>query len=437
MTYRRGFAFLALGALTFGLGLAVAAPAAAEPATTVRYPAGAATTRYNGLAFDTCTAPSLTQMQAWLGSPYRAVGIYIGGSNRSCSQPQLTPSWVSAVSKLGWRLVPIYLGRQAPCTFRQNAVKITPSQASAQGTASASAAVSQAKALGILPGSAIYGDMEHYDVTSATCRSAVLRYLSSWTKELHRQGYVSGVYAHLNSGAKHLSEAFTSSSYARTDALWIARWDGSSALTGWSGISNSLWAVHQRGKQYRGDHDETYGGVTLNIDNDRFDAPVATVSYDYTVTSSTSLSARTGPSTSYSVVKSYLPGATVNVVCQAPGSKVGTTTVWDKLTDGSYVTDYYVSTPSKPGYSAPLQPCRYPYQVSSPDGLNKRSGPGSSYRIVGKLPNGALAWVVAQKAGTKVGTTSVWDKLEDGTWVTDYYVATPSKTTYSKPIPRG
>ena len=92
MIYRRGFTFLALSALTFGLGLVIAAPAAAEPATTVSYPAGATTMRYSGLAFDTCTAPSLTQMQAWLDSPYRAVGIYIGGPNRSCGQPQLTAS---------------------------------------------------------------------------------------------------------------------------------------------------------------------------------------------------------------------------------------------------------------------------------------------------------------------------------------------------------
>jgi hypothetical protein len=67
MIYRRGLTFFALTALTVGLGLVLVVPAAAEPATTVSYPAGAAATRYSGLAFDTCTAPSLTQMQAWLG----------------------------------------------------------------------------------------------------------------------------------------------------------------------------------------------------------------------------------------------------------------------------------------------------------------------------------------------------------------------------------
>ena len=48
----------------------------------------------------------------------------------------------------------------------------------------------------------------------------------------------------------------------------------SSVSAGWAGVPDYRWAVHQRGKQYRGDHTETYGGVTLNIDNDRFDAPV-------------------------------------------------------------------------------------------------------------------------------------------------------------------
>jgi uncharacterized protein YraI len=68
--------------------------------------------------------------------------------------------------------------------------------------------------------------------------------------------------------------------------------------------------------------------------------------------------------------------------------------------------------------------------------LNERTGPGTSYPVAGLLPNGALAWVVCQKAGSKVGTTSVWDKLQDSRWASDYYVATPSNTTYSRPAPR-
>ena len=54
----------------------------------------------------------------------------------------------------------------------------------------------------------------------------MLTYVSAWTKELHRLGYLAGMYANLSSGAKHLSEAYVSTAYARPDALWIARWDG-------------------------------------------------------------------------------------------------------------------------------------------------------------------------------------------------------------------
>ncbi len=427
---------VAAAVLATALAALTITPAAAEPATTVRYPTGASATRLSGYAFDTCSAPPLATMQAWkIASPYQGVGVYIGGVNRSCSQPNLTSSWVTAVSLQRWRIIPIYVGHQAPCTGRPSRIKFTTSTAAFLGTADAADAVLQARALGMLPGSAIYGDMEHYAANDPACRTAVLTYVSAWTKELHRLGYLAGMYANLSSGAKHLSEAYVSPAYARPDALWIARWDGIATLTGWAGIPNAHWSNHQRGKQYRGDHDETYGGVKINIDSDRFDAPVATVGYAYQVTSSANLNGRSGPKTSTPIVRTYAPGATVGVVCQTAGTKIGTTSVWNKLTDGNYLSDYYVSTPSNTSYSAPLPRCTYPFQVTIPT-LNKRTGPGASYAISGTLPAGALGWVTCQRSGSKVGTTSVWDKLDDGTYVTDFYLATPSKTTYSPPLPR-
>jgi hypothetical protein len=432
----RRLASSVVAALIGGCLVALSAgPAQAEPATTVAYSGGGSATLYQGLAFDTCSAPPLSTIQAWAASPYRAVGVYFGGPNRACMQPNLTAGWVQSVTGLRWRLVPIYMGLQAPC-YTGMKTRITPSQAAAQGTASATDAVTAAGALGMLRGSALYADMENYDGTNVACRNAVLQYLSAMTKELHRRGYMSGVYANLSSGAANLSSAFGSTAYARPDALWIARWDLSSSLTGWAGVPDYRWAVHQRGKQYRGDHTETYGGVTLNIDNDRFDAPVATVAYQYLVTSSTPLNSRTGPSSTYPVVSAHASGSTLNVVCQSSGQKVGTTTVWDRLTDGSWVTDYYVSTGNKTSYSAPLPHCFYPYQVLPTSGLNKRATPSSSGTITGNLPFGSLAWVYCQRAGSKVGTTSVWDRLEGNSYVSDLYVATPSKTTYSGPMQR-
>jgi hypothetical protein len=413
----------------------VTVPAAAEPATSVSYPSNASATRFNGTAFDACTAPSASTMKAWTASPYDAVGVYVGGLNRACGQPNLTAAWVSAVSAQGWRLVPIYVGHQAPCTGRLGRVTFTASSAAADGTADAADAVASAKALGMLPGSAIYGDMENYSTSDSSCRTAVLTFVSAWTKELHRQGYLSGMYANLSLGATQLSDAYGSASYARPDALWIARWDGNSSLTGWAGIPNSQWSNHQRGKQYKGDHNETYGGVTINIDSDRFDAPVATVSYAYRTTSATDLNGRTAPSTSSSIVRTYAPGTTVQVACQTAGTTVGSTAVWDKLSDGNYVADYYLSTPSKTTYSPPLSRCTYPYQVT-PTTLNERTGTSLSSSIARTLSSGALAWIYCQRSGATVGTTSVWDRLDDTYYVSDYYVATPSKTSYSPPIPR-
>jgi uncharacterized protein YraI len=428
---------------TIGGGAAVllgvlAAPALAEPATAVQYPSAASATRADRLTFDTCTAPSLAALRAWYASsPYRAVNIYFGGNNRGCAQPNLTPGWVREATGMGWRLLPTYFGYQPFCAFGSKPNRYTASNATSLGTSDGKDAVVRAKALGLLPGSALYADVEHYDRTISDCRTAVRRYVSAWTKTLHQAGYLAGVYVHQDSGLRDLSASYNSTSYARPDAVWMARWDGNPSLTGWPTAPNTQWAYWQRGKQYRGDHNETWGGVTINIDSDYFKAPVATVARSYQVTSSGALNARTGPSTSYPVVGTFPAGSSVSVVCQTTGQRVGTTSVWDRLTDGAWVTDYYVSTPSRTGFTTALPRCIYPGQVTASVALNARTGPGTSYPTTGNpLPRGSLAYVVCQKRGSTVGTTAVWDKLRDGRWVSDYYVSNRSNTSWSSPVPR-
>ena len=76
--------------------------------------------------FDTCAAPSTATMQTWwTSSPYTSVGIYIGGANRGCAEPNLTPPWVSTVIAQGWRLLPIWVGPQAPCTTLGSTTKLS------------------------------------------------------------------------------------------------------------------------------------------------------------------------------------------------------------------------------------------------------------------------------------------------------------------------
>lgn len=59
-----------------------------------------------------------------------------------------------------------------------------------------------------------------------------------------------------------------------------------------------------------------------------------------------SVNCRSGPGTSYKVVKTYAKGADVKLSCQARGENIEGDTLWDKTTDGCYVADYYVKTGS-------------------------------------------------------------------------------------------
>ena len=408
-------------------------PALANPATSVAFAPESSATHYAGYAFDACTAPPVSTIQAWQSSPYRALAVYAGGLNRTCKQPELTASWVRQVTALGWRLLPVYKGLQPACGARPRDTKIATGWETQQGTAAAQDAVAAERALGMLAGSPAYLDIEQFDTTNVPCRTSVLKFTSAFTAQMHRRGYLAGVYMNLNYGARVLSAAYSSTAYARPDALWIARWDGSTALTGWAGIPNAQWATHQRAKQYHGDHQETYGGVTVNIDSNRVDALAATVATGSVVTGSAPVTARRGPTPTAPAVREYEPGDRVAVVCQTPGPKVGTSTLWSKLPNGTYIAAYY----TRPRSSGPTPTrCMYPYQVTAPSTLSERSGPGASYPVKANLSTGGLAWVVCQRTGSKVGGTTVWNRLSDSLWVTDYYVATPSATSYSAPVPR-
>ena len=223
---------------------------------------------FTGLGFDACSAPSTRAMAAWASSPYRGIGVYIGGVNRACSQPNLTPAWVAAQTAAGWHLVPTYVGPQAPTSDCSSCAKLSASQATAQGSAAAIDAVEDAAAVAMGPGSPIYFDMESYSRTSSAT-AAVLAFLEAWTDELHALGYVSGVYSSSASGIADLAGAI-GSGYTEPDHLWIANWNGAQNTSD-PVVPASAWTPHRRIHQYRGGHDETYGATTINIDNDYID----------------------------------------------------------------------------------------------------------------------------------------------------------------------
>jgi LasA protease len=60
--------------------------------------------------------------------------------------------------------------------------------------------------------------------------------------------------------------------------------------------------------------------------------------------------------------------------------------------------------------------------------INKRSGPGTGYALVGTVNDGTTVTVSCSANGTshagRWGTTSLWNRLSDGTWVTDAFMWT-------------
>jgi hypothetical protein len=226
-----------------------------------------AASSYTGLGFDACTAPSRRSMSAWAVSPYRAIGVYIGGLNRGCTQPNLTASWVSEQTAAGWHLIPTYVGLQAPTSSCSSCAKLSASTSTAasQGSEAANDAVNQARIAGIGEGSPIYFDMESYSRTSSAS-NATLTFLAAWTARLHALGYVSGVYSSGASGIADLAAKY-GSSYLEPDALWFANWNGRASAASDPYVPAGAWAGN-RIHQYAGGHDETYGGVTIDIDND-------------------------------------------------------------------------------------------------------------------------------------------------------------------------
>lgn len=236
-----------------------------------------------GQGFDTCEIPTLAALQTWfVESPYRAVNLYIGGSGRHCSNKKLNAELVAQLGQIGWKFIPTWVGPQAPCfTGNKPLMSDDPATAHAQGIAEARAAIKTATELGLAlsdgSGTIIYYDMEAYASHVPACDDPVRAFISGWTGELHANGNLAGVY-----GNAHALTGFASLANV-PDAVWPARWLHTAydpAVTVWDvpNLSPALWAEHQRIWQYAGGHNETWGGVRLNIDCNVIDGIVATLS---------------------------------------------------------------------------------------------------------------------------------------------------------------
>ncbi len=231
--------------------------------------------------FDKCQAGSVSQMLTWWNnSPHFDSNIYFSGRNRACPTQPLSTTWTDQVTAQGWGLIPTVVGYQSPCTVSTTSAKLSYDvpTAESQGRGEADIAAADAAAIGLTAGSILYYDMERYDPPSPDtlgCRPATVAFLKGWTERIRELGYKSGVYG---SPKNAIEDWQFMTPQSKMDAVWMARWDN--VMTVWTYVSfptfpANEWANHQRIKQWQAPHNETWGGVTFNIDGNISDAPVA------------------------------------------------------------------------------------------------------------------------------------------------------------------
>jgi archaellum component FlaF (FlaF/FlaG flagellin family) len=162
----------------------------------------------------------------------------------------------------------------------------------------------------------------------------------------------------------------------------------------------------------------------------------------YATTASPSLNERSGPSTSASVVGSLAYNSTIYIGCQTQGSNVNGSTVWDQLTNGSFVSDDWVNTPVFDTWTPGIPQCSSqpaghgPYLTTASPSLSERQSPSTSAPIVGSLSYQSSVYIICQAEGSVVAGSAIWDQLGNGAYVSDYWVSTPVFDNWTPGIPQ-
>jgi photosystem II stability/assembly factor-like uncharacterized protein len=234
----------------------------------------------SGHGFDMCEIANAGQLQTWRNSsPYVSVNLYIGGVMRTCANSGLSSSFLTQLTQQGWTFIPTWVGPQGGGNTCCIAVISNDTGAAYnQGVNEANAAADTVANLG-LGSTVIYYDLENYNTNNTTYRNAVKSFISGWVGQVRARGHKAGVYA---AGCGSMPVDFTSIPNV-PDAVWLAHWIYSSynsgaSVFGVACLGDGYWSNHERLRQYTGGHNENWGGVTLNIDSNVIDGPVATTS---------------------------------------------------------------------------------------------------------------------------------------------------------------
>ncbi|MEV6846247.1 sporangiospore maturation cell wall hydrolase GsmA [Actinoplanes sp. NPDC051411] len=178
------------------------------------------------------------------------------------------------------------------------------------------------------------------------------------------------------------------------------------------------------------------------------DAAHAATGISATIRVNSTLMIRAGATLDSEVLGSLRDGQRVTALCGVTGPSVRgsirTTTQWDKLSTGGYVTDAYVAaarsiprctTPqAQKVQSKPAVKTTTAYKVGtvrSTDGkVNIRTGPSPASPVKRSVATGTKVQEICGVVGTlvkgTVRTTTQWNRLSDGTYISHAYVVTPT-----------
>ena len=177
------------------------------------------------------------------------------------------------------------------------------------------------------------------------------------------------------------------------------------------------------------------------------------------------LKVRAAPSLAAKIVGSVRDKQKVSIVCSVVGltvrGKVRTTNLWDRLGTGRYISHGYVQTTRAIARCATTTPQAVPVKakpgtpatpaakfvagtVRSTDGnVNLRGGPSTTALRRGAIPSGMKLNLACAVAGVTVAgtvrTTTQWDRLADGRYISHAYVVAAAAVplcagTITKPV---
>jgi len=209
----------------------------------------------------------------WNGTPYYYWGIYIGGDERGCSQPNLTKGWIATVTngtangvQMNWKLLPIWVGPQDPCQHGySHYISMNTTTAFNQGESEGASAYDEwVTTLGQSANTPIEYDMEFngYAISSG-CLAAMKSFINGWVTQLHLPpAQKAGLYTSTGGDLNN----FASIAHP-PDFIDGANYSSGKSTSNMPGVSSSNWSHQQRHKQYRGPHNETWNGTTLGVDS--------------------------------------------------------------------------------------------------------------------------------------------------------------------------